>query len=155
MRSGRGTLPGLLQKVMGLNTQPLRDEVGIGTAASGDGRGMKPASSWNCLWSKIRLERGNQKVGWIHVGSQLHRLGNRAIMPGVRVGGDVHRMLATRCFAQVRNSTAVRGLAVPSRRVVLTATLVLHNSAHHRAGEYRLRLQRTNGHYQQQQGPGE
>ena len=91
-------------------------------------------------------------MGWIYVGAQLHRFGNRAVMTGIRVGDDVHRMLATRCFARFRHSIAVAGLAVPRGHVVLTATLVLHHAVHHRAREYRLCLQRTDAHQEQQQG---
>jgi hypothetical protein len=73
------------------------------------------------------------------------------VLPGLLINADFDRSLAARITTGLQRDAAIRTRAVLNGFMVIATTPVVHDRIHHDACKYRLRLQRPNGQYEQEQ----
>ena len=87
----------------------------------------------------------------VPVGAQLRGFAARCRLTDILIDGDLDRSLAARILAGFQRGIPRRLIMIFNGAVSTAAARILYHHLHHRAREYRLRLQRPDGEQQEQQ----
>jgi hypothetical protein len=131
------------QEEMGLDSQALRDQPGIGTGMSGGRERIERAGNRERSWRGERVDRRNKSLRGIRIGAHLHGFAGRRSVPGFLVDGDFDGSFAARRIAGVERCRV--------HLVLIATTDVVHYRLHHVARKDRLSLQGPEGYQQEQQ----